>query len=261
MKQFYSLLFLLISSITFAQIPSGYYDSATGNGYTLKTQLKEIIDSTIDGLATEYTHNNQGDNIDPLYGTSDIDNYYEDDGTILDIYSERPSTTDSYTYTFETDECGSYSGEGDCYNKEHIIPQSAVGDASPMIYDAHHIVPTDGRVNQFRGSYPFGVVDDSQLISQSGITNPTTNGSKAGGNLDSGYSAGYTGVVFEPIDEFKGDVARMYFYFVTRYEDQVNNWSAYPMFDGSNNKAIADPFLNILLTWHEMDPVSDREID
>ena len=130
-----------------------------------------------------------------------------------------------------------------------------------MIYDAHHIVPTDGRVNGFRSNFPFGVVDDSQLVNQSGITNPTTNGSKLGGNLDSGYSAGYTGTVFEPIDEFKGDVARMYFYFVTRYEDQVNNWSAYDMFDGSNNKAIADPFLNILLTWHQMDPVSDREID
>ena len=76
MKQFYTLLFFLISTTIFAQAPAGYYDSATGNGYTLKTQLKEIIDANVDGLATEYTHNNQGDNLDPLYGTSDIDNYY-----------------------------------------------------------------------------------------------------------------------------------------------------------------------------------------
>ena len=50
MKQFYTLLFFLISTTIFAQAPAGYYDSATGNGYTLKTQLKEIIDANLDGL-------------------------------------------------------------------------------------------------------------------------------------------------------------------------------------------------------------------
>ena len=73
-----------------------------------------------------------------------------------------------------------------------------------MYSDAHHLLPTDGRVNGFRSNYPFGKVNDAQLVSQNGITNPTLNGSKLGNNLDSGYSAGYTGIVFEPIDEFKG---------------------------------------------------------
>ncbi|WP_412560385.1 endonuclease [Winogradskyella sp. MIT101101] len=263
MKNFYFLVVLtLLCTIASAQAPANYYSSADGlTGYTLKTQLKRIINSTNDGLSPEYTHNNQGDNLDALYATSDRDNYYENDNTILDIYSEDPNGADPYNYNYGSDECGNYDSESDCYNKEHIIPQSAVNDASPMVDDAHHVVPTDGRVNGFRSNLPFGVVDDSQLISQSGISNPTMNGSKAGGNLNSGYSAGYTGTVFEPIDEFKGDVARMYFYFVTRYEDQVDNWSAYPMFDGSNDKAIADPFLNILLTWHQNDPVSQKEID
>ena len=263
MKNFYFLVVLtLLCTVASAQAPANYYSSADGlTGYALKTQLKQIINSVNDGLSPEYTHNNQGDNLDGLYATSDRDNYYENDNTILDIYSEDPSGADPYNYNYGSDECGNYDSEADCYNKEHIIPQSAVNDASPMIFDAHHVVPTDGRVNGFRSNLPFGVVDDSQLISQSGISNPTMNGSKAGGNLNSGYSAGYTGTVFEPIDEFKGDVARMYFYFVTRYEDQVDNWSAYAMFDGSNDKAIADPFLNILLTWHQNDPVSQKEID
>ncbi|RSK39316.1 endonuclease [Mangrovimonas spongiae] len=263
MKQFYSLFLLLITTTVFAQVPAGYYDSATGTGYTLKTQLKEIIDDTDDNLATEYLHNDQGYNaMDGFIATYDLDNYYETgSNTILDPYSENPTGTDPYTFSPVNDECGNYVSEGDCYNKEHVIPQSVFSEQTPMRSDAHHLLPTDGRVNGFRSNFPFGVVDNSQLVSQSGISNPTQNGSKLGGNLDSGYSAGYSGTVFEPIDEFKGDIARIYFYFVTRYEDNMSNWSAYAMFDGSNNKAIADPFLNILITWHQNDPVSQKEID
>jgi len=259
MKYFYTLLLLIVSTTTFAQIPAGYYNSATGTGYTLKTQLHNIIDN----------HNDQGYNaMDGFISTYERDYYYDSNGssTILDIYSEIPNDgnntpNDPYTYTPTTDECGNYNSEGDCYNKEHVIPQSVFDDATPMRSDAHILMPTDGRVNGFRSNYPFGRVDDNNLASQSGITNPTLNGSKLGGNLNSGYSAGYTATVFEPIDEFKGDIARIYFYFATRYENQIDNWGAYAMFDGSSDKALDDPFLNILVTWHNDDPVSQKEID
>ncbi|MDG4716635.1 endonuclease [Winogradskyella marincola] len=254
MKQFYTLIATLIfSTVAFAQIPAGYYDSATGTGYTLKTQLHNIIDN----------HNDQGYNaMDGFISSYDLDNYYETgSNTILDPYSENPTGSDPYTFSPVSDECGNYNSEGDCYNKEHIIPQSVFNQSLPMRSDAHHLLPTDGRVNGFRSNYPFGVVDDSQLVNQSGISNPTQNGSKLGGNLNSGYSAGYTNTVFEPIDEFKGDIARIYFYFVTRYEDQVGSWGSYAMFDGSSDKVLDDPFLSILLTWHQNDPVSQKEID
>jgi len=253
MKQIYILIALLITSFGFAQVPAGYYSTATGTGYTLKTQLHNIING----------HSDQGYNaMDGFIANYDLDNYYEaGSNTILDPYSENPTGTDPYNFTPVSDECGNYGGEGDCYNKEHVIPQSTFSSNAPMQSDAHHLLPTDGRVNGFRSNYPFGVVDNSSLVSQSGITNPTQNGSKLGGNLNTGYSAGYNGTVFEPIDEFKGDIARIYFYFVTRYEDQVSNWSAYAMFDGSSDKVLDDPFLNILMTWHQNDPVSQKEID
>ena len=265
MKQFYTLLLLLISATTFAQIPTGYYDTATGTGYTLKTQLYNIINN----------HNDQGYNaMDGFISNYDLDLYYDQSiinppsgsYTILDIYSEIPNDGDNtpndpYNFSPTSDECGNYTNEGDCYNKEHVIPQSVFSEAPPMKSDAHILMPTDGRVNGFRGSYPFGRVDDNNLASQSGITNPTSNGSKLGGNLNSGYSSGYTGTVFEPIDEFKGDIARIYFYFATRYENQIDNWGAYDMFDGSSDKVLDDTFLSILMTWHEMDPVSQKEQD
>ncbi|WP_040254003.1 endonuclease [Psychroserpens mesophilus] len=267
MKHFYTILITLFTLTVSAQIPAGYYDYATGTGYTLKTQLKKIINDIDDpeiSNTVEEEHNPQSYNaLDNFNSTYERDYYYETNGdnTILDMYSENPTGSDPYTFTPGSDECGNYNSEGDCYNKEHVIPQSVFSSQAPMYSDAHHLIPADGRVNGFRGNFPFGRVNDSQLANQSGITNPTQNGSKLGNNLNSGYSAGYSNTVFEPIDEFKGDIARIYFYFVTRYEDQVPGWSSYPMFVNDPNKGLADPFLNILITWHQMDPVSQKEID
>lgn len=226
-------------TLGFAQIPSGYYGTATGTGYTLKTQLYNIIKGHTDnGYAGLYT----------TYQTSDVDNFYENDGTVLDMYSENPSGTDPYNFsTGTTQRCGSYSAEGDCYNREHIIPQSVFNSQSPMVADAHFITPTDGKVNGIRSNYPHGTVSTATYTSQ--------NGSKLGSSGVSGYS----GTVFEPVNEFKGDIARMYFYFATRYENTVAGYS-YAMFDGSSNKVFTTAFLNTLLAWNEQDPVSAREI-
>lgn len=239
MKKIYSLLFLLTFTFGIAQIPSGYYTSATGSGYALKTQLYNIIkDHSDNGYAGLYT----------TYETSDIDNFYENDGTVLDMYSENPAGTDPYSYSIATTQrCGNYTNEGDCYNREHIIPQSVFNEQSPMVADAHFITPTDGKVNGIRSNYPHSVV----------VTPTTTslNGSKLGEST----TAGYTGPVFEPIDEFKGDIARMYFYFATRYENTVAGYS-YAMFNGTSNKVFTPAFLSVLIAWHNQDPVNAREI-
>ena len=239
MKQKLLILALLFSVFSFAQIPSGYYNTATGTGYTLKTQLYNIIKGhTNNGYAGLYT----------TYQTSDVDNFYENDGTILDMYSENPSGTDPYNYTTGTTQrCGSYSVEGDCYNREHIIPQSVFSEQSPMVADAHFITPTDGKVNGIRSNYPHGTVSSATYTSQNG------------GKLGSSSVSGYSGTVFEPINAFKGDIARMYFYFATRYENTVAGYS-YAMFDGSSNKVFTTAFLNLLLAWNAQDPVSAREI-
>ena len=263
MKHLYPL-FLLITTIGFAQIPSGYYDSATGNGYTLKTQLKEIINTANDGLATEFFHQGQdyGDLYD-AYVTSDTDNYFENDQTVLDMYSERPASIDEYNYMHGFLQCGEFNGEGQCYNREHIFPQGFFNQQEPMRSDIHHVVPSDGRVNGFRSNFPFGEVDVNNLITQSGITNPTTNGSMLGPSITSGY----TGTVFEPIDEFKGDIARMLLYFAVRYEDEWNNsgWDAPTTMNnplnGTSDQFYEDWYIDLLLDWHAGDAVSQREID
>ncbi len=139
------------------------------------------------------------------------------------MYSENSSATDNYNFIHITDKCINYSAEGDCYNREHLIPQSIFNSASPMKSDGHFVVPSDGFVNGKRSNFPFGEVLNPTWIS--------INGSNLGPNNTTGYSD----TVFEPINEFKGDIARMIFYFAIRYEDYVSSWN-YDMLNNTNNQ-------------------------
>jgi len=246
MKKIYSLLLLSLSfTIGFAQIPAGYYNTATGTGYTLKTQLFNIIKNHTDlgysGLWTTY----QTSDRDVFTGTG-----YENDNTIYDMYTENPTGSIgecSFVYGTDQDTGSGGGSECDVYNREHIIPQSVFLQLSPMRNDAHFIPPTDKKVNGDRGDNPHGIVAT--------VSSTTNNGGKHGSSAVSGY----TGQVFEPNNAFKGDIARMYFYFATRYQDQVTSWS-YPMFNGTSNQVFTTAFLNMLLSWHINDPVSQFEI-
>jgi len=181
------------------------------------------------------------------------------------------ANNDAYEYTTTADQCGGStpSAEGGCYNREHTIPQSVFGGSNsyPMYSDAHFVIPSDNRVNGWRDNYPFGrvVTTTGVQCSNSTLNNVdttpcyTTNQSRIGNNVNSGYSAGYTNVVFEPIDEFKGDIARALLYFGTRYQDNVSSWS-YVMFNSTSDQVFTNTFLNILITWHLNDPVSAYEI-
>jgi endonuclease I len=225
-----------------------YYAGAAGlTGYNLKTALHNIINNhTARGYSAIWG----------FYNVYELDNYYENDGSILDIYSEKPSATDSYIYAAGSDQCGSYNSEADCYNREHSFPRSWFGGATePMNSDIHHIFATDGFVNSKRGSYPFGKVGSASFTS--------TNGSKLGSAI---AGSGYSGTVFEPIDEFKGDIARAYFYMATRYQNQLANWQnnsteANAALNGTTTQVFENWLLQLLKQWHQQDPVSQKERD
>ena len=164
--------------------------------------------------------------------------------TIIDRYS-----TTNYTYG---NQCGSggYSGVGDCYNREHSIPNSWWGgsDTDTAYTDLHHMFPVDGWVNNERGNHPFG-----------DCANGTPKGT---GKLGSCTFTGYNGTVFEVADEYKGDFARVYFYFATRYMPRIGNFtssSGYVVFSASSYKGLTTWAINQLLEWHRNDPVSTLE--
>ena len=87
-------------------------------------------------------------------------------------------------------------------------------------------------------------------------------GSKRG----SSSIAGPTGDVFEPADQYKGDIARGLFYIAVRYQDDIASWEANDtdgdsMLDGSSDKVFEQWALDMLYSWHINDPVSTKEID
>ncbi|MDR2556911.1 MAG: endonuclease, partial [Bacteroidales bacterium] len=99
------------------------------------------------------------------------------------------------------------------------------------------------------------------------------------------------GDVFEPIDEYKGYFARIYFYMATRYENKIAGWiykcdtssatnpgssttrdiakrdinrsnkDALPMLNGTSTGCFNDWAKDMLVRWHNEHPVQDWERD
>ena len=227
-------IFFCSSLFASAQPPQGYYDPAAGlHGPALQQALHDIIDNhtviSYDAIWNAFT-------------TTDI----KPDGKVWDMYSDIPAGNPPYEFTFVSDQCGNYNKEGDCYNREHSWPKSWFSDLTPMYTDLFHIYPTDGFVNNKRDNYPYGKVGSANWTSE--------NGSKLGNCT----SPGYSGIVFEPIDAFKGDFARSYFYMATRYYKEDTGWAGSDMTDGSQLKPWA---MTMMLLWSQQDTVSQKEIE
>lgn len=238
MKKILLIIVLASALVTgHTQIPPGYYDAAMGlNGPALKNALHNIIDGhsviSYSALYNVFVNtDNKGNNI------------------VWDIYSDNPFGNPPYVYYFTNpaDQCGQYDSEGDCYNKEHSWPQSWFNSSSIPIYsDLFNVYPTDGWVNNKRGNLPYGEVNNASWTSQ--------NGSKIGSCVYPGYS----GQVFEPIDEYKGDIARSYFYITVRYMGEDGSWPGSAQTTGAELKPWA---YNMMYDWHKNDPVSQKETD
>ncbi len=230
MRKFFTPLFILLALACVAQPSVTYYNAAEGKtDESLKTALYGIISSGYVSKSYDFLYT--------IYETSDR----TASGNVWDMYS-------TCTWEFGKKKCGNYSIICDCQNREHSIPQSWFGSKSPMVSDAFHVYPTDGKVNGIRSSYPFGE------------TNALPIGGKALGKLGSSSFPGYSGTVFEPIDEYKGDFARTYFYFATRYENIMTTIGG-ESFNRTKYPSFPTWAINLFLKWHRNDPVSQKEID
>lgn len=221
-----------------AQAPSGYYDGAIGKtGTELRIALHHIIKGhsalSYGGLWSAYY------TTDKKPGTS----------YVWDIYSDNPGGSTSYHHSLGSDQCSgtSATSENFCYNREHSWPKSKYSSNLPMYTDLWIVYPTDGFVNSKRMDYPYGEVASATYTS--------SNGSKLGANA---YSGAPSTICFEPHDSFKGDIARSYFYVSTRYYSQDGGWANWEMANGADLKPWAKA---MLLEWHHLDPVSQKEKD
>ena len=228
-----SLVLTLALGVVWAQGPNGsanYYQGADGlKGKALKTKLSSIISSGVTVISYKGLYD--------AYKKTDT----RSDGYVRDWYSNITN------YRHGIDNKGNYSKEGDMYNREHSVPQSWFGDGN-IKSDIVHVLPTDGYVNNRRGNLPLGEVNNATYQSANGYS-----------KLGSCRTSGYSGTVFEPNDEIKGDMARIYFYMITRYEGSCGSWgnsvftSQYP--------GLTQWTLDMMMRWSKDDPVDDREVE
>jgi endonuclease I len=255
-EPFYSVSSLDTFAITFtgsAGIPANYYDPVGGlTCSSLKTSLYNIIKPASGNPHPTYTG---------LWGayyiTDDRLNDAANKTIVWDTYTDNPTGAEcEFSFGSPYQDKGS-SGTVECqrYNREHAFPQSWFGGAvEPMRSDMFIVYPSDKFVNGQRGNIPYGVVTAPNYTSN--------NGSKRGPNI---FLTQYTGTAFEPIDEYKGDLARSIFYVATAYENLIAGWqgnaNANDVLNGSSYQTFDDWYLKLLYQWHLADPVSAKEID
>ena len=251
---FFFALSLFAKSVTPASSLPTYYQDIDGKaGKALFDAVQKV---------TKLGYSSLGyDGLWGAYKKTDM----RDNGKIWDMYSD-------CSWTVGSDQCGSYSNECDCYNREHSIPKSWFGGSKcgPGC-DIFQVVPTDGYVNNKRSSYAFGEVssasytyDGAKLGSAKSIT--ITGGNTIAGNTGTTISG--SGTVFEPRDEYKGDFARGYFGTMIKWAN--GDYQAFTSGDGSKmfssnyntgSFGLTKYGVALLMKWHRQDPISQKEID
>lgn len=238
MKKSLLLFSALLTILSLSARPKdGHY--AEINGKSASGLWSAVVTVTNSGY-----HSLGYDGLLTAYQKTDVD----DNNQLIDMYG-------GCSFAF-SQSCGNYSDECDCYNREHSLPKSWWGgspEKTSQGCDIFHVVPTDGYVNNRRGNYAFGEVSVNNATY-------TYNGNKLGSSSMSGYS----GTVFEPQDEYKGDFARGYFGTMAKWELNATTGNGSAIFNNSytsaGNYGLTTYGITLLMKWHRQDPVSEKEL-
>lgn len=224
------LLLVLCSFTAKAQIPQGYYDPALGlTGDSLKSQLNDIIQDHV-----EFPYTSSNTDVWDILKETDRDT--ANPNNVILLYSG-----------WSVDAAQEYNS-GNGWNREHVWPQSRGGFNTSLGVgtDVHALRPADISVNSARNNRWFAECDE-EYIDADGPTGSFLSTSEW---------------LWKPRDEVKGDVARMIFYMVVRYEGE-NGELDLELIDyiptDNNSSLPLHAKLSDLLLWHEQDPVSDWE--
>ncbi len=223
-----------------SSIPQGYYSQAEGkSGTDLKESIHQII---------------ANHNVFP-YTSFNTDTW-----DILQLSDQDPSNNENMilVYTERSqdklyrDGSGNYASfengngtQNNSWNREHIWPKShGFPDQDDIAYtDVHNLKPADRSVNSSRGTkdYDFGGQQHAEAV-----------------------NCLFDSDSWEAPDSVKGDIARIIFYMVVRYDpgyDNQNNIFDLELVDyttpGNTNPIFGK--LSSLLQWHYSDPVDDFE--
>ena len=254
---FFLILILVLSLGTSAMAASSepqlIYSTKANSG----TRDEICTDLSGTSVSTYYTNDYTYDNLSALSGNALLQTL-------------RTLMTSTHSYQTSYDECRDYSVITDCenadgttinllytsyvvtmadyinnvtngggWNREHVWPKSLGGFSTTGAgADLHHIRPTDKSVNGKRGNEKYGIPTNPTPV-----TGTVTVANMVGGHSDNAY--------FEPLDNAKGDVARICLYVYVRYGGELSKCSS-----------ITNVFqsIDVLLQWHEEDPVDTWEM-
>ena len=193
---------------------SNTYDSLSGqSASSLLQALRSLMTSTHKRISSYSNCRDYANRTDCQNG---------DSSTIVTIYTSYVSSHSEYQ-----------NGQG--WNREHVWPKSLGGNnTSGGGADLHHIRPSESIPNSTRGNKLYGNAPSGKNVT---------------GNL-SGYPAGKYSTYYEPLDNVKGDVARICLYVYVRWG---SSWGA---------DSITEVFqsVDVLLQWMELDPVDTWEM-
>ena len=221
---FFLWVWLFAPTLLIGQIPSGYYNTAENKSdQALQLALHNIID----------------DHTDYPYSSNSTDTW-----DILKVADADPNNANNVILIYTRESVNGLQ-EYDGWNREHVWAKSRgdFGTSRPMGTDVHNLRASNIDVNSTRSNYSF--------------ENCTSNSCEQ--TYGNSYSS--SALVFEPRDEDKGDVARIIFYMVVRYEGD----------SGEEDLEMTESILSVssksprhgvrstLLEWHELDPVDDFE--
>lgn len=229
---------------------STYYSGITAkSGTALMGQLHDLITTTHKKYTT-----------------------YDDCKNPTYVYAADPGTSSSYVRDFYTGNniAKSWgSGAVGTWNREHVWCQSlsnnmwgTTGGGS----DLHHLRPTETTLNSTRNNSPYGVVSthSSSTLKYAKDKNK---------NYITAYPGGYSqNNVFEPMDNVKGDVARILMYTYVHYSSYKNvggttNGSGSSSYFGTlditkvvkTSSGTASAAWALLVQWSNNDPVDNVE--
>jgi endonuclease I len=174
-------------------------------------------------MTTTHKNNSSYDNCKEYAYYTDCQN---GNGKATLIYSSYEATSNQWA-----------GSNGNGWNREHVWPQSLGGfKTSGAGSDLHHVRPSDAKINSTRNNCKYGNVNGGTQATGVIATN------SGGERLDE---------VFEPLDNVKGDVARICLYVYVRYGSEISQCSK-----------ITNVFesVEVLLEWCELDPVDTWEL-
>lgn len=224
---------LLMTSALMAQIPQGYYDSATGlSGDALKNALHNIIKGH-----TEYPYSSTATDVWDILKEADRDP--ANPANVLCIYSK-----------FSINAASEYNS-GDGWNREHVWAKSR-GDFGTTLgagTDLHHLRAADVSTNSARNNRNFDEASIPYVDNGGSFNGPTPS-----------YTSD-TEWIWEPPADVKGDVARMLMYMTVRYEgtDGEPDLELQEAYLDKTSTAPGQARLSTLIQWHINDPVDDEE--